>query len=146
MSSSSTSLFLLNLDVSTFAMGAPTLHLALTVNTVSNAVAGSSQVFQPISPPLDVVSQVAGDFTYMTVMPQKSHILLKGTGNPLMVANPTATPYVTNLEFHLVLDADWTTGEGEFKYLDPQGHWHTVKHAKVRPGSLTAPAPLETAA
>src|ERR1700683_3379890 len=108
MANRSTGLFSVKYDITTGLAGAPVLHLTLAVDTVHKTVAGCGCVTQATNPPLDVHSVVNGDFTYMTVMPKITHILLVAEGHaPERCITPVTVP---NLSVRAVLDESWDSG------------------------------------
>lgn len=129
-----TGLFLAKYDIGTGLAGAPTLHLAMTVNTVDRAVNGAGRVTQATNPPLDQRSQVHGSYTYMTVMPDKTSILVVATGYPAIQwpahggVGPVLMP---NLQLRMVLDSTWQSGTANFSYLNAAGQWVEIENAKV---------------
>jgi hypothetical protein len=122
------STFLVQYDITTGLPGAPTLHLELVVNTVRKSVTGTGSITQAINPPPDFESVVVGDFTYMTVMPRNTHILLTLTGHEHV--SPITPIVIPNLHVRAVLDESWSNGTATFRYL-MDGRWHEVEHAKV---------------
>lgn len=146
---SGTGLFLAEYEISTGLAGAPVLHLALTVNTVDRAVSGAARVTQAINPPLDVRSQVHGSFTYMTVMPNQTSILVVATGTPSITwphgggVGPVLLP---NLHLRMVLDKSWEHGVANFSYIAPSGQWVEIENAKVAQGARQPPVVMLYAA
>ncbi|QEH31573.1 hypothetical protein OJF2_00380 [Aquisphaera giovannonii] len=129
-------LFLITWSIGTAQPGAPTLTLACTVNTPHEVLNGMGVIQQAINPPLDFHTYVHGTYTDMTVMPDKTHILVVATGFP--VQQPVILPpghigpaFEPNFHLRMVLDKDFKSGVANFQYLDGQG-WHKVKNAPVK--------------
>lgn len=108
------------------AVGAPHLRLDLMFNAPHHSVAGHGQVTQATNPPLDVESQLTGDYTYMTVMPQNTHVLVVVSG--------------TDIEVRMVLDSNWESGTVTYRYRTQDGAWHTIESVPVKAVPLAARA------
>lgn len=130
-----TGLFIVTYDIGTGQAGALNCHLGLAVNTVDKTVNGAGRITQAVNPPLDVRTNLQGSFTYMTVMPKQTHILVVATGTPAIHWNPSAgtgPALPTNFELRMVLDADWKSGTAYYKYLGTDGAWHEVSDVPVK--------------
>lgn len=128
-------LFLVSYAIGGAALAAPLLEATLTVDTPRESITGVSQVTQTTSPPLDLASRLTGDFTYMTVMPQQTHILVTATGYPQLkwpAHGGVGPALMANLSLRMVLEADWSGGTANYSYLDQQGEWRSVANAPVR--------------
>ncbi len=107
-------------------VGGVTQTINLIIDTLNREVIGTSQVFQSTNPPLDVQSNLYGEFTYMTVMHGHSRILLTATGYPkneiwpLVMGVPTPL-FPANLKLRMVLDEDWKRGIATYSYRDRDG-------------------------
>jgi hypothetical protein len=108
--------------------------LHLLVYTPGKTVTGAGLLTQAINPPLEEAVSVHGDFTYMTVMPKNTHILVTATGVPLVKwpphggIGPVLQPV---LHLRMVLENDWKSGTANFSYF-ANGHWHEVEGATVK--------------
>jgi uncharacterized protein DUF1842 len=108
--------------------GAVTFNLNLVVSTPTKTVHGAGKLTQAINPPLDEPTHLTGEFTYMTVMPNKTSILVTATGfGPI---DPLQPLEATNVRLRMVLSKDWQTGIANFDYLS-EGKWNTVDNAPV---------------
>ncbi|WP_437949534.1 DUF1842 domain-containing protein [Sorangium sp. So ce296] len=131
---SRTGLFLVNYDIGTLAIGSPNLTLSLTVNTVHKLVNGFGQITQAVSPPLDLHTRVDGSFTYMTVMPDVTHILVVATGYPPVQwppgggIGPVLQP---NFELRMVLDKGWQGGTASYSFVEASGRRVEIEKAVV---------------
>jgi hypothetical protein len=130
-----TGLFIVSYTVGNEIPGAPLLNLDLMVNTPNKEINGAGSVTQAINPPLDVKSKISGDYSYMTVMPNSTHILLVLTGYPNIKwpkgggIGPVIMP---NLEVRLVLNDDWKSGTGNFTYTDNEGEKQEIEGVPVK--------------
>jgi len=135
-------LFPLSYRIGTSQPGAPTLILNLLVYTPEHSVRGTSSITQAVNPPLDLHSDVWGQYTYLTVMPPSaSKILITAQGNQ---GGPGSNS-VINFKLHLVVSDDWKEGVANYQYYN--GHsWVTVNqvpaHLQETVQSSTLSAPL----
>lgn len=114
--------------------GAPTFITHLVVYTPGRRVSGFGTITQAVNPPLNVETKLEGSFTYMTVMPKQTSILVTATGYPAISwpVHVGVGPVLTgNVELRMVLSGDWKTGTANYSYLDAQGKWHEVTDAPV---------------
>jgi hypothetical protein len=130
-----TGLFVAAYDISTGLAGAPTLHAQLSVYTPDKRVSGLGHVTQAVQRPPGFVTRFDGSYTYLTVMPKVTHVLLTLTGYPEFL--PVMQP---NAEVRMLLDPTWRTGTATFWYADGTGR-HEFENAKVR---LVEPATIDT--
>lgn len=91
---------------------------------------------QATNPPLNIGTNLTGQYTYMCVMPNTCHILINATGTPIVKwpqggggVGPALLP---NTELRMVVTDDWKSGTANYKYIDIQGNWHDVKDAPVK--------------
>lgn len=130
-----TGLFIQSYEITTGLLGAPTFQVHLAVNTPLKSVSGQGQVSNlSIHPPLEIYSKLTGDFTYMTVMPNNTHILVNITGYPNINWPPNAgigPVLLPNTKLTMVLESNWQTGIANFSYTDELGNWTEIKDAKV---------------
>jgi len=129
-----TGLFIATYEIGKPQPGAPMFKLQTSVFTPDRTVNGLGHIHQETNPPVNVVTQMQGTFTYMTVMPNNTHILvvLNGYANN---NNPTNTTFSTtqqpNCELRMILNDDWKTGTATYRYRDTQGTWHEVENTPV---------------
>lgn len=129
--------------IGTMLPGSPLLTVHLTFAARSGCVAGFGQVTQATNPPLDVLSRLGGDFTYLTVMPDVTHVLVTATGFPVIDwpshggSGPVLPP---NLSLRMVLTADWRGGTATFQYTAPDGTPVTIESATVELVGTMGPA------
>ncbi|MGL6051845.1 MAG: DUF1842 domain-containing protein [Aeromonas salmonicida] len=129
-----TGLFLASFEIGKAMPGAQLLHLNLAVYTPGETVNGVAHLTQATNPPLDMASELKGQYTYMCVMPKQCHILVTAQGYPIIKwpqsggIGPVIQP---NFELRMVLGEDWKSGTANYKYQDNHQVWHEVKDAPV---------------
>ncbi|OLF54371.1 DUF1842 domain-containing protein [Pseudomonas chlororaphis] len=126
--------------------GAPSLTLDLLVYTPEQSVRGTSLITQAVNPPLELSSDVWGQYTYLTVMPPSlSKILITAQGNQ---GGPGSNSIIT-FKIQLVVDNDWKNGIANYQYYDGQ-RWVSVENVPAQLAdsipSYALRAPQETAA
>ena len=121
-----TGMFLLPLIAGTGKMGAISINFNLGVSTPNRKVGGVARAFQSTNPPLDVHFDVNGDFTYMTVMPQNTHILVVLEGN-------------NEFKGRIVLESNWQSGTGSFSFIDNSGKQHGLENVPVKLAQVNQP-------
>ncbi|MFD0962807.1 DUF1842 domain-containing protein [Pseudofulvibacter geojedonensis] len=130
-----TGLFIVSYEISTDLLGAPSFEVHLTVSTPNERVNGQGQITNgSINPPLQINTTLSGDYTYMTVMPNNSHILVTAEGYPTIKWPPhggIGPVLMPNTKLRMVLEDNWQKGTASFSYLDTSGNWQEVKDAKV---------------
>ena len=130
-----TGLFLACYEIATSRIGAPLLKLNLTVNTPEESVHGVGKITQTTNPPLNIATKLDGNFTYMTVMPNITHILVTASGYPIIHWPPgggIGPVILPNVELRMVLNKDWKSGTANYKYIDDQGNWQSIDNAAVK--------------
>ncbi len=124
MSTAKTGTFIARYKVTNHNVGGPTLYLNLVVTTPTEKVNGSAEVtIGSINPPFELNTPVSGDFTYMTVMPDNTHILV-------VLASPILIQDGSEFTARLVLKGDWKSGVATYTFAGPNG-FTTIKDAKV---------------
>jgi hypothetical protein len=137
-SNGSIGLFPITLEIGTEQPGAPRIIAQLAVNTPARTVSGEVTITQAVNPPVNFHVQVRGDFTYMTVMPDNTRILVVLSQVPTPVLNTPAA------ELRLVLESDWQSGTANVKYSpDLPGHWTSLSDLPVK---IVDPAGVPAAA
>jgi hypothetical protein len=114
--------------------GAPLFTVHLIVSTPNEAVNGMGEVTQTTNPPLDLSTKLTGNFTYMTVMPQNTHILVTLTGYPNVHWSPSwgiGPVLLPNTTLQMVLTDDWKSGTANFTYTDENGS-QTITNVPVK--------------
>ncbi|MCX2546702.1 MULTISPECIES: DUF1842 domain-containing protein [Pseudomonas] len=117
-------LFPVSYRIGTGQPGAQSLALNLLVSTPQHEVSGTSAITQATNPPLDIDSDVWGEYTYLTVMkPGVSKILITAEGNE---GGPGSNSIV-NFKIQLVVGTDWREGVANYEYFDGQ-RWHELNN------------------
>ena len=132
MSSTQTGLFIVSYKIGTGAMGAPTLTLALTVNTTTNSLSGLGEITQAVNPPVDVHTRVMGTYSEMIIMDSAS-VLVEATGYPVVIwpAGAGIGPVIPpNFSLRMVLQG-WQSGTATYSYLNAEGEWVPVENVPV---------------
>ncbi|WP_066501527.1 DUF1842 domain-containing protein [Abyssisolibacter fermentans] len=115
--------------------GAPLFRIDFSVYTPEETMSGIGHITQATNPPLNIGSDIHGQYTYMCVMPDKCHILITATGNPIIKwpKHGGVGPILpTNIELKMVVTEDWKSGTANYKYIDAEGNWHEVTDAPVK--------------
>jgi hypothetical protein len=118
-------LFPVSYRISTGLPGAPSLVLNLLVSAPQEQVNGNATITQAVNPPLDLHSDVWGEYTYLTVMsPGVSKILITAQGNH---GGPGSNSIV-NFKIRLVVGTDWREGVANYEYYNGS-QWIEVTNA-----------------
>lgn len=133
--STGTGLFLATWDIGGGKPGAPTFRLAATVDTVRKIVTGVCHMSQATLPPPEFTSNVSGDFSYLTVMPDITHILVVANGTGEYILPPPAIGTILdapNFRLRMVLNKDWRGGTANVSYLQSEKPWQELQNLPVR--------------
>jgi hypothetical protein len=105
--------YIVDLEVSTGLIGAPTLHLKLGVNAVTGAVQGSGEITRPLPPPHNVnhIPQITG-VVHRTGF-GKDTLLVSVHGQYLHSNPPSLVVYEVKVTAALSVDGSWN-GTGVF--------------------------------
>jgi hypothetical protein len=136
-----TGLFIASYEIGGEMPGSPLFKVNFSVYTPGETVHGIGHITQTTNPPLDIATNLSGQYTYMCVMPKSCHILVTATGHPIIKwpqgggIGPVIPP---NVELRMVLNEDWKSGTANYKYMDSKGMWHEVTNAPVKivPGNM----------
>lgn len=135
MAATKTGLFLVCYQIGGNMPGAPSFHVHFAVAAPSETVRGIGEITQTTNPPVHVLTNLNGSFTYMTVTPKATHILVTATGYPQITwpAHGGVGPVIQpNVHLRMVLESNWKSGTANYKFLDASGTWHTVNNAPVK--------------
>ena len=116
-------------------IGSPLFTVHLVVFTPAETVTGVGHISQTTNPPLNIETKLDGKYTYMTVMPDNSRILVSATGYPIINWPPhggIGPVILPNVELQMVLTGDWKSGTANYKYSDSNGKWHSITNAPVK--------------
>lgn len=124
-SKATTGLFLLPLQSESQLLGAPILHLQLTVDSVNNKVSGGATVTQPLAKPVVCTSHVTGNLIYETVMaPGKSMIRIDLSGYPVIhwpAGGGVGPVILKNFSAMILFDENWNNGTVHYQYATSAG-------------------------
>lgn len=125
--------------------GASSFVVHLTVNTPARTITGQGRITNySILPPLDLSTKLHGDFTYMTVEPPSTSILVNLTGYPVVSWPPGIGigPVIpADVDLRMVLDGSWQSGTANYRYTRDGQTWRSVSNApvhKIEPPTGTA--------
>jgi hypothetical protein len=138
-----TGLFIVSYAIGKGLPGAVSFTLNLGVYTPDETVSGSGYISQTVNPPININTNLTGQYTYMCVMPKNCHILVTLVGYPVVKwANVAATgsEVSPNVDLRMVLTEDWTSGSATYSFVDAKGKTHELKDVPVKqitPKSIT---------
>lgn len=101
---------------------------------------GAGTLTQSTNPPLDLATVLTGEYTFMTVMPDQSKILVTARG--VGAVSPIEPFEAHNVSLRMVLSTDWQSGVANYDYLR-DGKWNPVDNAPVK--FITAAIPQQGA-
>ena len=111
-------------------LGAAVLNLQLLINAPEKTLSGIATTFKAISPPMHLVSNVHGTWSYMATM-SSTHLLLVAEGQgPSTILVQGQPQLVENLKVRASVEENWQSGVCNFEYLY-QGTWHKVEGAQM---------------
>ncbi|MDY6855858.1 MAG: DUF1842 domain-containing protein [Thermodesulfobacteriota bacterium] len=128
-------MFIVSYEIGRNMSGAPLFKINFSVYTPAKTVAGIGHITQTTNPPLDIATNLHGQYTYMCVMPQTCQILITATGYPIINwpqhggVGPIIPP---NIELRMVITEDWKSGTANYKYIDSNGIWQEITDAPVK--------------
>ena len=129
-----TGLFHVNYIFAGLALLEPLFVLSLTVNPRDKTISGAGRITETASPPLDVRTTLHGLYTFMTVMPDKRHLLVIASGHgPVSWPSGGAVGPVPplNVELSMILSSDWKSGVASYRYLNAHGTWREASNVPV---------------
>jgi Domain of unknown function (DUF1842) len=105
--------YIVDLEVSTGLIGAPTLHLKLGVNAVTGIVQGTGEITQALPPPHGVthIPQITGVIHHTGL--GTDTLLVSLHGEYLHTSPPSMVVYPVKVTAALAVDASWN-GTGVF--------------------------------
>lgn len=115
-------MFSISYRISNNLIGGICFNLSLLVSPPNRKLTGAGNIFQATSPPMDIFTQLTGEYTYMCVMPQKCSILL--------VLNGRDHQGNENVRLRIVCGENWRTGTASLEYLR-NGKWTVTENCKV---------------
>jgi hypothetical protein len=132
----SVGLFPISYQIGGNVPGAVTFNVHFAVSTPARTVHGAGELTQAINPPLDLPTALSGEYTFLTVMPDQSKILVTATGQGQV--NPIQPIEATNVRLRLLLSKDWQSGVANYDYFS-NGKWNSVDNAPVKFITATTP-------
>lgn len=110
--------------------GGVEMQLNITVNTVNKRVTGMAHITQAVNPPMNIISEIQGDFNYMCTM-DSCHILVVAEGvSPFQPIIRDVPQIHNNLSLRIVMDENWQKGVANYRYCI-NNVWHEVTQAQV---------------
>ena len=121
-------LFVVSYEIGTELPGAPRLVVHLAVNAPRRSITGQGRLTQAVNPPLNLTMALAGDFTYLTVMPPEPTDILVVLSD-VQGTNPNAP----GIELRMLLIGGWAAGVASYRYTTARpGPWVGVDDVSVR--------------
>lgn len=111
-------------------LGCATLRLDLIINGPEKSVNGISNLYQASNPPVNVISHLNGDWSYISHNNQTNTLIVVDGFDLCDIqfgGNPMAHK---NVSLRLVMSEDWLSGTASFNYLY-EGEWYEVEYANV---------------
>jgi Domain of unknown function (DUF1842) len=138
--------YIVDLDVSTGLIGAPTLHLKLGVNAVTGIVQGSGEITQALPPPHGItpIPHITGVIHHTGF--GKDTLLVSLQGEYLHSNPPSMVVYTVKVTAALAVDAAWNgTGvftDGSHIYNDCKVKNVTGERVAPRSGAVRQDVPV----
>lgn len=111
--------FNVSYEITNHLLGGVSLHVDLHV--AGKQVTGFGRVFQATSKPVNVLSKLSGEWSYMCTM---------SSCNILVVLDGVGLNGEENTKVRMSLADNWQSGAASFQYLF-NGEWHDCEIAKV---------------
>ncbi|MDY6855849.1 MAG: DUF1842 domain-containing protein [Thermodesulfobacteriota bacterium] len=123
-------LFIVSYEIGGNIPGAPLFEVNFSVYTPAKTLAGIGQITQTTHPPLDIGTNLHGQYKYMRVFPKIGYIIINATGYPIInwPVYRSVDPFVisSNSELRMVITEDWKSGTANYKYIDSKGIWQEI--------------------
>jgi len=111
-------------------LGSATLRVDLIINGPDKTVNGIANVYQPTNPPVNVVSHLNGEWSFLTNVSDNQALILVD-GFDLSTIQFGGQPMEhKNLTLRIAITQDWQSGTASFNYLY-EGEWYEVEYATV---------------
>ena len=123
-------LFNAHYRISNHLAGGVEMQLNVTVNTVDKRITGMARISQAINPPLNIISEVHGDYSYMCTMQSCSILVVADGVSPFQPLIRDVPQVYKNLSLRIVMDENWQKGVANYKYC-VNNEWHEVNNAQV---------------
>ncbi|MFA9372042.1 MAG: DUF1842 domain-containing protein [Labilibaculum antarcticum] len=123
-------LFNAHYRITNHLVGGVEMQLNLTVNTVNKRITGMAHITQAVNPPVNIISEIQGDFNYMCTMQSCSILVVAEGVSPFQPLIHDVPQVYKNLTLRMVLDENWQKGVANYKYCI-NNEWHEVTQAQV---------------
>jgi hypothetical protein len=111
-------------------IGSPVLTLQFSVNSQSKHLSGFGHITQATNAPLNLSTQLSGDFKEISY--QNLHLFIV---EAIGYQPSSLLPSLPNFKLLMVLSDDWKTGTAEYEYnanpADPHSVWHVVRDVEA---------------
>lgn len=110
--------------------GGVNFDVTLLVASEDKSIVGKGHIFQAINPPLNVVSDLNGNFNYQCTM-RDCHIMVTLQGyQPYPGIAPLGAD-LHNVTLNILLNDDWKSGVAFYRYKNSSGKWVEVANQRV---------------
>ncbi len=116
--------------ISNHLQGGVELNINVLVDTVNKRVSGIARISQAINPPLNITSELQGDYNYMCTMESCRILVVAEGADPFQPLIHGVPQIHKNLTLRIVLDEDWQKGVANYNYCI-NGAWHEISQARV---------------
>jgi hypothetical protein len=123
-------LFNAHYRITNHLLGGVEMQLNLTVNTVNKRITGMAHISQATNPPMNIISEIQGDYNYMCTMQSCSILVVAEGVSPFQPIIRDVPQIHKNLTLRIVLDENWQKGVANYKYCI-NNEWHEVTQAQV---------------
>lgn len=116
--------------ISNNLQGGVSFTVKLTIDTSSKKITGTGNIFQPVTPPLNISTQIMGDYSFLCTM-DACHILIEAKGHFPSHLHVKGMPQnQKNVSIRMSLNDDWKSGAATYRFLK-SGNWQEVEFQKV---------------
>jgi hypothetical protein len=130
-----TDLFMITFLIGGDKPGMPVFRANFSVYIPGEALTGVGNIIQSSIPPTNIPTNLDGQFTYMSVMPNCYHIVITAIGKAIIKwphGEGIGQAIPTNVDLKMVISEDWKTGTANYKYMNNAGKWSEVSNAPVK--------------
>lgn len=122
-------------------MGGVSFNVSLIIDTKTKSIVGNGTIFQATNPPLNIPSQLTGDYSYMCTMNSCNNLVIADGFSPYAPLIHGIPSPAKNVALRMSLNDDWKSGVANYRYLK-NGEWvesgnQQVKLVSTDPGDLT---------
>lgn len=103
-------------------IGAIKFNISLFGDAPTRKLSGPGRIFQPVSPPFELFSQLRGEYSYMCTQ-ESCKILL--------VLDGFDTEGKLNVKLRIILEDNWKTGTASYEFLRDV-KWELVENVPVK--------------